>query len=305
VGDQGRAAKPAGPPRRLGRLEAAPRAATSKLAAPPPRPGRLEEALSSRLFRLASPRIARVRQPRTPPHFTPFERVAIPRRRGAGTLAGVWFPAGGAAHGTVLLLHPWMEWGKAYFHRRGRLEALRRAGYHALTVDLPGFGASGSPAGFYDLDAEDAIAFARARAGALPLHLWGVSSGGYWAHPAVARGAGVAGAMFEDVAPHLFEWGWRETPWFRPAFLFFRTVFRASYRFLDLRLHAPHLGARAVAYAAGAADPGIPAADAHALAAAAGAECLLVPGAGHLAAIKQARSEVIRLALETFRRAEG
>jgi hypothetical protein len=111
--------------------------------------------------------------------------------------------------------------------------------------------------------------------------------------------------VFEDVAPHLFEWGWRETPWFRPCFLFFRAVFRTSYRFLDLRRHAPHLGARAVAYAAGDADPGIPEADVRALAAAAGAACLLVPGAGHLAAIKLARGEVIGLALETFRRAEG
>jgi pimeloyl-ACP methyl ester carboxylesterase len=249
--------------------------------------------------------MARVRQPRTPHHFTPFERVEIPRRRGRGGLSGVWFPAGRAARGAVLLLPPWMEWGKAYFHRRGRLEALRAAGYHALTVDLPGFGESGPPAGLYDLDAEDAIAFARERAGGLPLHLWGVSSGGYWAHPALARGAGVAGAVFEDVAPHLFEWGWRETPWFRPCFLFFRAVFRTSYRFLDLRRHAPHLRARAVAYAAGDADPGIPEADVRALAAAARAECLLVPGAGHLAAIKQARGEVIGLALATFRRAEA
>jgi len=284
VGDEGRAGQPAGTPAR---------------------PGRVEEALSSRLFRLASPRMARVRQPRTPPHLRPFERVAIPRRRGAGSLSAVWFPTPRRVRGTVLLLHPWMEWGKAYFHRRGRIEALRRAGYHALTVDLPGFGGSGPPAGFYDLDVDDAIGFARGCAGGLPLHLWGVSSGGYWAHPVLARGAGVAGAMFEDVAPHLFEWGWRQTPWFRPAFLFFRTVFRTSYRFFDLRLHAPHLGARAVAYAAGAADPGIPAADVRALAAAADAECLLVPGAGHLAAIKQARSAVIGLALETFRRAEG
>ncbi len=302
--DEGRARDPAGPPPRPGRGEET-RPRRSERAAPPPRPGRFEEALSSRLFRFASPRMAHVRQPRTPPHFTPFERVAIPRRRGAGSLSGVWFPAGRAARGAVLLLHPWMEWGKAYFHRRGRLEALRGAGYHALTVDLPGFGASGPPADLYDLDVEDALAFARARAGALPLHLWGVSSGGYWAHPVLARGAGVAGAMFEDVSPHLFEWGWRQTPWFRPCFLFFRAVFPASYRYLDLRLHAPWLGTRAVAYAAGAADPGIPAADARALAAAAGAEPLLVPGAGHLAAIKQARSEVIGLALETFRRAEG
>lgn len=271
-------------------------------APPPPRPGRREEALSSRLFRLASPRLEAMRQPRPPRHLRPYEAVEIPRRHGRGVLSGAWFPAPGAARGAVLLLHPWMIWGKAYFHRRGRIEALREAGYHALTFDLPGFGDSGPPAGFFDRDVADALAFARRRADGLPLGLWGVSAGGYWAHPVLSRGEPVAAAFFEDVSPHLFEWGWRQTPWFAPCFAFFHTVFRTSYRWLDLRRHAPHLGLRALAYVAGARDRGIPAADARALADAAGARCRLVPGAGHLEAIKQARREVIGLALATFGR---
>lgn len=273
--------------------------------APPRRPGRFEEALSSRLFRFIAPRMAAVEQPRTPHHLQPAETVSVPRRRGRGHLHGIWLPAAAAPRGVVLLLHPWMEWGKAYFHRRGRLEALREAGYASLLVDLPGFGSSGPPAGLYDLDAEDALRFARERAGGRPLHVWGVSSGGYWLHPALSRGNGAAGAFFEDVSPHLLEWSWKVNPPFRPCFLFFRAAFRATYRFLDLRRHAPRLGARAAAYAAGGADPGIPADDMRALAAAAGAECLIVPGAGHLASIKEAREAVIALALATFARAEA
>lgn len=272
---------------------------------PPRRPGRFEEALSSRLFRFIAPRMAAVEQPRTPRHLQPVEAVAVPRRRGPGHLHGIWLPAAAEPRGVVLLLHPWMEWGKAYFHRRGRLEALREAGYASLLVDLPGFGSSGPPAGLYDLDAEDALRFARERAGGRPLHVWGVSSGGYWLHPALSRGGGAAGAFFEDVSPHLLEWSWKVNPPFRPCFVFFRAAFRATYRFLDLRRHAPRLDARAAAYAAGGADPGIPADDTRRLAEVAGAECLIVPEAGHLASIKVARAEVIGLALETFARAEG
>lgn len=271
---------------------------------PPGRPRRFEEALSSRLFRFIAPRMAAIQQPRTPRHLQPVETVEVPRRRGHGHLHGIWLPATGEPRGVVLLLHPWMEWGKAYFHRRGRLEALREAGYAALLVDLPGFGASGPPAGLYDRDAEDALRFARERADGVPLHVWGVSSGGYWLHPALSRDGSIAGAFFEDVSPHLLEWSWKVNPWFRPCFVFFRFAFRATYRFLDLRRHAPSLGARAIAYVSGDSDPGIPAEDTRELAAAAGAECLIVPEAGHLASIKRARRDVIALALETFAHAE-
>lgn len=275
---------------------------------PPPRPSALQEALSSRLFRFASPRLSDGRQPRTPRALAPFEAVEIPRRNRPETLSGVWFSAGdgndNGARGTVLLLHPWLQWGQSYFHRRGRIDVLRQAGYHCLTVDLPGFGDSPQTPGLYDLAVEDVLDFLEPRTAGLPLHLWGVSSGGYWAHPVLSRRNGVAGAVFEDVSPHLFEWGWRQTPWFAPCFLFFRAAFRSSYRFLDLRRHAPHLRTRAVAYVAGDRDPGIPARDTRRLAAAAGAECLLVAGAGHLESIKQAGDEVRELALKTFRRAE-
>lgn len=200
----------------------------------------------------------------------------------------------------MLLLPPWQGRGRAYFHRRGRLQALREAGYHSLTIDLPNFGATGPAAGFYDRDIKAALTYLECRCAGLPIHFWGVSSGGYWGHAALAGRTGVSGAMFEDVSPHLLEWAWRVAPLGRPFYLFFRTAFRRSYRFLDARLHAAVLQVRRAAYVAGDTDLGIPAAASRELAAVQGRDLLLVPGAGHLEAIKRARERVIELALETF-----
>jgi pimeloyl-ACP methyl ester carboxylesterase len=228
----------------------------------------------------------------------------VPRRRGTGILAGTWFPAEAAARGAVLLLPPWVPWGRSYFHLRGRIQALRSAGYHALSLDFPGFGASGPRAGFFDFDVEDGLAFLRRRAGALPLHLWGVSCGGTWAHPALARSQDVTGAVFEDTSPHLIEWSWRMAPRHRPGYLLLRTLFSASYRFLDARSHARALGLGAVTYISGERDAGVRPHETAELARLAGGRCHIVPGAGHLGAVKLATAEVLELALETFRRAE-
>lgn len=271
---------------------------------PPPRPPAWEEAAGCRLFRALAPRLPEEALPATPEALAPFTEVAVPRRHGPGTLSATWFPATGGARGAVLLLHPWLQWGRTYFHRRGRLEALRAAGYHALTVDLPGFGGSGPATRLYDRDVEDALDELARRAPGLPLHLWGVSSGGYWSHPVLARTRAVTGAFYEDVSPHLLEWSWRATPWGRPFFLFFRLVLRRAYRFLDMRRQAPAMGVGAVAYVSGERDRGVRPEDTRALAAAAGGEHLVVARAGHLASIKRANDEVLALALDTFRRGE-
>lgn len=269
---------------------------------PPPRPPRWQEHLSSRLFRVLSPRLERREAAPPPPHLEPFERFWVPRA--GGRLAATWYPARCEARGAVLLVHPWLEWGQAYFHRRGRLETLRRAGYHALTFDLSGIGASDRPAGFYDRDVEAALEALEGRAGGLPNHLWGVSSGGYWGHVVLSRQRSVSGAVFEDVSPHLLEWSSRTYPHWRLAFGTFRRLFPASYRYLDLRRHAPLLEVRRAAYVGGARDPGIPAAETRELAELAGARCLLVAEAGHLEAIKRAPRDVLALALATLEAAE-
>lgn len=270
----------------------------------PPRPPLWQERLGTFLLFSLGPTLERQEQPEPPPELAPWEVVEIPRSVGAGTLSGLWFPAPAVSRGGVLLGHPWVVWGKSYFYRRGRIEALRAAGYHVLLFDLPGLGESGPRWGFPDRDVADALAFLRARSAGLPLHVWGVSSGGHWTHPVISNGGGVAGAFFEDVSPHLLEWSWRQAPWGRPFYLFFRVVLRQAYRFVDMRRHAAARGAAAAGYVGGELDRGVLPADTRALAEASGGACLIVPDADHLASIKLANEEVIRLGLEVLARAE-
>lgn len=272
----------------------------------PPRPSGWEERLAMGLFMALAPRLPRPEKADPPEELRPFETVAVPRREGRGTLAGTWYPTSlGRARGAVLLLHPWLAWGQAYFHRQGRLEALRAAGYHALSFDFGGFGRSAPRSGFFDRDVEAALTVLSERAPGLPLHVWGISAGGYWAHPALSRAQGVAGAMFEDVSPHLLEWSWRTAPAGRPCYLFFRSCFRCANQFFDMRRHARALTARAVAYVSGDRDRGVRPEDTRELAAEAGGRCRIIPGASHLGAMKVAPGEVIGLALATFAAGEG
>jgi uncharacterized protein len=268
------------------------------------RPPAWQESLGGFLLRALGPKVRAENLPGVPAELAPFAELTLPRPRGKGHLAALWFPTAKDLRGGVLLLHPWMAWGKTYFFRRGRIEALRDAGYHVLTFDLPGFGGSGPPRGFYDLDVAAALAFLRERVPGLPLHVWGVSSGGYWAHPVIARVGGVAGAFFEDVSPHLLEWSWRTAPWGRPFYLVFRGLLPAAHRFLDIRRHAGARRALAVAYVSGDRDRGVLPEDTRALGEAAGGEAHVVPGAEHLGSIKRANAFVLATALALFRRAE-
>jgi pimeloyl-ACP methyl ester carboxylesterase len=272
----------------------------------PPRPVEWLEKLAIRLFLALSPRLPRTEQPVPPDDLRPWENVSVvrsPEGGGPGTISGTWYPAERSPRGAVLLLPPWSSWGKSYFHRRGRIEALRAAGYHALALDLPGM--PGLPArGFFDRDIEAGLAFLHERARGLPLHVWGVSAGGYWAHPVLSRTGLVAGAIFEDVAAHLIEWSWRVAPWGRPAYLFFEHALRPAWRYLDMRQHAAALNVRAVAYVSGEKDRGVRPSDTCELARRANALCRIVDGARHLESIKLANEEILALALDTFRRAE-
>jgi pimeloyl-ACP methyl ester carboxylesterase len=268
----------------------------------PPRPSPWYERRAATLVFALGPRLPRLEQAPPPAGLNPWEDVSI-ERPGAGPLGGTWYPAQGP-RGAVLLVHPWLEWGKSYFHRRGRVQALRAAGYHSLAVDLGGFGGTRREPGFLDRDVEAAFQHLRRLAGDLPLHVWGVSAGAYWSHFFLARGVGAAGAMFEDVSPHLLQWSWRMAPLGRPFYLFFRHVLRGAYRYLDIRGHAPAMSLGAVSYVSGEKDRGVLPGETRELAAATGGRALIVPGAGHLESIKVANAEVIALALDTFRRAE-
>jgi pimeloyl-ACP methyl ester carboxylesterase len=268
---------------------------------PPPRPLRRERS-AYRLFRWFAPRLPPVEASPPPPALAPFEELAIERRGRSGRLAATVFPASAEPRGTVLFLHPWMEWGASYFYRRNRLPAARAAGYEAWTFDLSGFRGSSPADGFFDRDVDAALDAIEQRASGRPVFVWGVSSGGYWAHVALSRRDGVAAAFFEDVSAHLLEWSWRVMPLWRPSFATFRLLFPEFYRWLDIRRHAPHLRLRAAAYASGELDSGVRPEDTRTLAAAAGAEHRIVAGAGHLEGIKRDPEAIISLALETFDR---
>jgi pimeloyl-ACP methyl ester carboxylesterase len=278
-----------------------PAAVAAALPATPSRPPLPRERGALRLFRALSPRLPRFELPTPPPDLEPFEIAAVRRPGRPGRLAATWYPAAGETRGAVLLLPPWVPWGRSYFHRRGRVEALRAAGLGALAVDFPGFGDSGPPNGFFDRDVEDGLAELARRAPGLPLAVWGVSAGGYWAHPVLGRTNGVAAAFFEDVSPHLFEWSAQTRPLFRPMFLLFRVLFPSAYRFFDMRRHAEGFRVRRTAHVSGALDPGVRPEDTRELAARAGGRHLIVPGARHLESIKAAPAEVIGLAMATLR----
>jgi pimeloyl-ACP methyl ester carboxylesterase len=269
---------------------------------PPSRPSPRRERAALRLFRLFSPGLRRVPPIETPMELAPFEETLVVRHGRPGALGATVLPAGGACRGAILFLHPWLEWGAAYFHRRGRVPAARAAGFDTWLLDFSGFGRSASTARFYDRDVVDALDAMAERRPDMPLLVWGVSAGGYWAHVALSQRGGVAAAFFEDVAAHLFEWSWRERPLWRPAFVVFRTVFPDFYSWLDIRRHAPHLGVRAAAYVSGELDPGVTPEDTRTLAGAAGARHRILPGIGHLEAIKREPNQVIGLALDTFER---
>lgn len=270
--------------------------------APPPRPPRWQERVGAWLLLALAPRTPPARKMDPPPDLTPGEPVTIPRNGHPGALSGLWYPTAGPARGTVLLLHPWVAWGQTYFFRGGRLEALRQAGYRVLTVDLPGFGASPPTTGLPDRELEEVLTLARQRAGEGPLHVWGVSAGGYWIHLLLSRTNGVGGAVFEQVSPHLLEFSTRVAPRWRFMYRTFRRVVPAAYRFLDLRRHAPHLSARRVTYVGGGRDQAVPEEDTRELARLAGGQCLVVSDAAHLGAIRIAPEAVISTALETFER---
>lgn len=272
---------------------------TSIPPGPPPRPGRLEEFLALRIFLALAPEPRGIRAKAPPRSLEPYEYRTIPRG-GDRQLAATFYPAPGRARGAVLLAHPWVYSGQAYFYRQGRIEALRAAGYHAMSFDLPGFGTSSPKSGFLDHEIAAALDELQDVAGDLPLHFWGASSGGYWAHQILSSRAGVCSAMFEDVSSHLLRWSHRVLPKRRSAYRFFRLAFRRAYRFLDLREHAPFLQVRQAAYVGGERDPGALEAETRELARLAGARCTIAAEAGHLAAIKRAREQVIGLALETF-----
>jgi pimeloyl-ACP methyl ester carboxylesterase len=189
----------------------------------------------------------------------------------------------------VLLGHPGIGPGKGYFHRGDRISFLREHGFAVMTFDHGGFGESDPPQGLYHREWADVLRWARRRFPRTPLHVWGVSLGGYFAHHALAADeAGVESAIFEQVAPDLFGYRVKGMPHLRTGTLLSKTLAPGGARWFPAISHALHVKADRILYLSGGADEGIPLADARALVHAASplAQHTIAPDAAHLEAWK-------------------
>lgn len=212
-------------------------------------------------------------------------------RRSGGVLAALHFPHP-APRGLVLFGHPGIPPAKGYFHRSDRIPFVRELGFAAVSFDHGGFGESDPPAGLHHHEWADVLGWARKRFPDLPLHVWGVSLGGYFAHHALARDAGVSSAIFEQVTPNLLHYG--DNGKLRAAELVGRALAPSALRWFAAEAHAPHVRADHLLYLSGTEDHGITNAESERLWHAAGpfAARRVVEGARHLEAWKKGGASV-------------
>lgn len=239
-------------------------------------------------------------RPRPTPALGQPIPYATPPGRGLGTMAGSLFSGPAEGRGLVVFLPPWVPQGAAWFYRHGRVEAVRAAGWDALVADLAGLGAGRSGPGFFDREIEVLLHDARRLVGSRPLVVWGISSGGYWAHPAIARGAPVDAAVFEDVAAHLLLWAHREAPRLAHFYRVYERLLRQAWAFLDIKRHAPWVAPGRGLWISGDLDRGVLPEETRELARLSGGRALIVPHARHLGAMRVAPELVVREALATF-----
>ncbi|MEM1181217.1 MAG: alpha/beta fold hydrolase [Acidobacteriota bacterium] len=266
------------------------------------RPSTWVELAGQGLLKALSPKLPTVPTAPPPAALEPATDFEIDRTEAPGRLAATWFPADGeTARGVVLLLHPWHGRGQAYFHRHRRIPVLRDAGYHVMSFDFGGIGASGpTRRHFADRDVLDAVRVAKGRAGERPLHLWGVCLGGFYGCLAMLEATEVDSAFFEDVTPHPLTWSRRRAPWGRPAYRFFQTALPSAYRFLDLFEQAPRLSGRPTAWVSGAWNDTVLTQETREIARRAGGRALIVDDAKHLECMRRGRGSMVELALGTF-----
>lgn len=249
-------------------------------------PGPREERLLGAIYDRAFLREMRNAPQDPPPAEWGAEPFGVVRREG-GVLAALHFPAP-SPRGVVVFGHPGIPPAKGYFHRSDRIPFVRALGLAAATFDHGGFGESDAAAGLFHREWADMLAWARRRYPGLPVHVWGVSLGGYFAHHALADDAeGVATAIFEQVTPDLLRYG--ASAALKAGGALAALLMPDARRWEAALTHAPRLAAEHVLYVGGDADAAVPPSDVASLAEAAGpfARQHVVPGAAHLEAWKK------------------
>ena len=108
------------------------------------------------------------------------------------------------ARGVVVLCHPLLRYGYHYFLRNGLARWAAGAGYHVALFNFQGFGRSALKGLCFADDVAGVVGWARERFPGLPVHLAGVSFGGYHAAHALRRLDGmVASAALDSVPPRI------------------------------------------------------------------------------------------------------
>jgi pimeloyl-ACP methyl ester carboxylesterase len=119
-------------------------------------------------------------------------------------LEGALVAAGPSARGVVVLCHPLLRYGYHYFLRSGLARWVAGAGFHALLFNFQGIGRSALGNLCFADDVAGAVAWARQCFPLLPVHLLGLSFGGYHAAHALVRLDGaVASAALDSVPPRI------------------------------------------------------------------------------------------------------
>jgi alpha-beta hydrolase superfamily lysophospholipase len=135
----------------------------------------------------------------------PRQAEAAALRSADGTaLEGAVLAAAPGAQGVVVLCHPLLRYGYHYFLRGGLARWVAGAGFHAVLFNFQGIGRSALGGLCFADDVVGAVGWARERFPGLPVHLAGLSFGGYHAAHALPRLDGaVAGAVLDSVPPRI------------------------------------------------------------------------------------------------------
>jgi uncharacterized protein len=120
-------------------------------------------------------------------------------------LVGDWFSAE-RPRGAVVLAHPDKRYARHWFVKSGYVEFLLANGYDALTFDFTGYGESRGPATYYHEDLVAATRLAEHWAGGFPVHVLGVSMGGFVAANASPALAHVRSMVLESPYPSFNAW---------------------------------------------------------------------------------------------------
>lgn len=91
------------------------------------------------------------------------------------------------AKGVVLLCHPFLKYGMAYFYKNRYQTWLNAAGYHVVGFNFKGFGTSQLGGITFADDVLSVTRWIRTTLPNLPVHLLGASFGGYHALQGIAR----------------------------------------------------------------------------------------------------------------------